>query len=65
MNECKPLVVGGDPTANTYAVRIDKNGKTIAGIPRVDLCFDSEDPVVWPGGRCPPRHLHQLPTLAS
>ena len=40
-------VMGGDPAGNTYIVRLDTNGKTLEGIPRVDLCFDSEDPVAF------------------
>jgi hypothetical protein len=37
-------VVGGNAEMDTYNVRLDKNKKTLTGIPRVDLCFDSEDP---------------------
>ena len=37
-------VVGGDPATNTYEVVLDKNKKLMRGIPRVDLCFNSEDP---------------------
>ena len=40
-------VVSGDPSSNTYDVRLDKNGKILPGVHRVDLCFDTEDPAAF------------------
>ena len=36
-------VVGGDATTNTYDLKNDKNKKILEKVPRIDLCFDSED----------------------
>ena len=40
-------LVSGDPSSNTYDVRLDKNGKILPGVHRVDLCFDTEDPAAF------------------
>ena len=37
-------VVSGDSGSDTYCVRIDRDDVTVTDIPRIDVCFASEDP---------------------
>ena len=41
------VVVGGDADRDVYHVRLDKNQKTLANVPRVDVCFNTEDPEAY------------------
>ena len=38
------ILVAGDASADTYDVKLARDGCLVNGVPRIDICFETEDP---------------------